>query len=319
MRLLIFVGFLGLFAFTGSNKQTERSSTFIEKDSLQAKIADKISFNNFNNQDIASVKFDSINTRIKNITYSEEYLDKDNELDYYIVKKSQEITTTHGAEGQDSKITLDFFSLKNGELIKTITKETDAISISNEYLLATKYGCCGTEDYNELSSIWTNETFLKYNSKYYYIEIPNAHTGFYLGFLCDARDEKELILGELYFAQSLPTLPAGKRYYSSVFKNVNKIVFKAMTQEVFDKIVPFTPTMTLVKNTDKDELIEYPNHQELRLWSYDNVNSLAGVDFLGLKIQFEGDSISQTPIDIPIKNGLLFGDNKIESTIYVEN
>jgi len=318
MRILIFITIFGLIACNDNKKQADKSTSTSQSDSSSASKPRRISATDFSNKEEASVKVDSNNTQIKNVTYTEEYLDKDNSLDYYIVKKTQEITTTHGAEGQDSKITLDFFSLNDGKLVKTITKTTDVVSIASEYLHSTKYGCCGAEDYNELSSIWTDETFLKYNTKYYYIEIPNAHTSFYLGYLCESRDEKELILGELYLAHSLPTLPEGKHFYSAVFKTVNKIIIKAKTKEIFDKIVPFTPTMTLVKNTDKDQLIDYSDHQELRLWSFNNAKNLQGLDFLGLKIQFDGDSVSQTPIEIPIKNGLLFGDNGSEQTIYVD-
>jgi len=315
MRLLIFITIFGLIACNDSKKQTEKSADTSQTDSLEQSKPDRSYTTDFNNKDEASIKVDSNNTQIKNVTYSEQYLDRDNELDYYIAKQTQEIITSRGAEGQDSKITLDFFSLKDGKLVKTISKTTDVISVSSQYLHSTKYGCCGAENYNELSSIWKDEIFLKYNSKYYYIEIPNAHTSFYLGYLCDARDEGKLILGELYLTHSLPSLPEGKHFYSETFKTVNKIIFKAKTKEIFDKIVPFTPTMTLVKNTDKDQLIEYPDHQELQLWSFNNAKGLNGVDFLGLKIQFENDTI--IPIDIPIKNGFLFGDSLNERTVYI--
>lgn len=320
MRLLIFITIFGLFACNNNKKQAEKSGNNSLPGSSSASKIYGVYATDFNNKEEASVKVDSNNTQIKNVTYTEEYLNKDNSLDYYIVKKTQEIMTAHGAhgtEGQDSKIKLSFFSLNDGKLVKTITKTADAISIASEYLHSTKYSCCGAEDYNELSSIWTDETFLKYNTKYYYIEIPNAHTSFYLGYLCDSRDEKKLILGELYLAHSLPTLPGGKHFYSAVFKTVNKIVLKAKTKDIFDKIVPFTPAITLVKNTGKDQLIDYPDHQELQLWSFNSAKSLQGLDFPGLKIQFGGDSVSQTPIKIPIKNGLLFG-NSGEQTIYVD-
>lgn len=318
MRVLIFITIIGLIACNNSEKQAEKSMGTSLFDSLTTSKAHNISATGFNNNEQAFVKVDSNNVQIKNVTYTDEYLAKNNSLDYYIVKKTQEIRTTRGAEGHDSKITLDFFSSNDSKLVKTVTKTTDIVSFTSEYLHTTKYGCCGAENYHEFSSIWTDETFLKYNTKYYHIEIPNARTSFYLGYLCDSRDEKELILGELYFAHSLPTHSEGKSFYSSIFKTVNRIIFKARTKEIFDKIVPFTPSITLVKNTDKDKLIDYPDHQELQLWSFNGAKNLQGLDFSGIKIQFEGDSEYLIPVEIPIKNGLLFGDNGSERTIYVD-
>lgn len=307
------------FKFIGQTPFIKTTVNQADTTNIPIKIVNNTFTNKFSNQDLVSINVDSNYTRIKNINYSENYLNKDNEFDYYIVKQTQDVITLRESEGQNSKITLDFFSRKDGKLIKSISKTTDVISISSEYLHSTKYGCCAAESYNELSYIWTDETFLKYNTKYYYIEIPNAHINLYLGYLCEARDEKNLVLGELYLAHSLPTLSEGKNIYSSVFKSVNKIIFKAKTKEIFDNIIPFTPAITLVKNTDKDLLIDYPDHQELRLWSFNNVENLQRVDFLGLKIEFEGDSLNPTPIEIPIKNGLLFGDNGSERIVYIDN
>ena len=72
--------------------------------------------------------------------------------------------------------------------------------------------------------------------------------------------------------------------------------------------------MKLVKNTDKDELFDNNNNQELRLWSLNKAKGLMGINFTGLRIQF-----NKTPLDIPIKNGYLFGDSiNLKKTIYID-
>lgn len=304
---------LGLIA-CNPKKESNRPIENAIKTSLVSTLKDK-TISSFTDNEQATVVVDSNATQIKNVFYSEQYLNKDNEFANYIVKQVQEITTIRGQEGQHSKITLDIFNIADGKLVKTISKLTDELSIFSEYTHSIDYGCCGSENYNELSALWTGETFLKYNSKYYFIEIPNAHTSFYLGYLADTRNERDLIIGTLYLAHSLPALKPGKNTYSSSFKNVNKIVFKVKTKELFEKISPFTPTMTLVRHTSKDQLIEHSDHQELRLWTFDGFTDLKGINFIGLQIQFESDHM--LPMEIPIKNGLLFGDNNYERTIYV--
>ncbi len=315
MRFTLLIILVALISCDKNSKQSDLSVGDSQSASFQVR---KNYSNDFSNQDQSYVKVDANKTQIVNVTFSERYLNRDNEFEYYIIKKKQETIAVRGQEGQNSKITLDFFSLNDNKLIKTISKNFDDISVSIEHLMSTKYGCCGSEDYNELSSIWTNETFLKFNSKYYLIEIPNSHTSLYIGYVSDSRDEEKLILGELYLSHSLPILPQGKNSYSSRFKIVNKLIFKAKTLEVFNNLDPFTPSITLVKNISKDELIDYEDHQELRLWSFNNAKSLDGVDFLGLNIKFESDVNESISLDIPIKNGLLFGDNSTEKVIVVD-
>ncbi len=316
MRLLIFITTASLLACEGK-RQSPKESDNLKRDSLQNISIHNDETGKWNNHEDSYVKVDSLKTYVKNVTYSEEFLDKDNELGNYIVKRTRNIISTLGAMQHDSKITLDFFARSNGKLIKTITKPADEISIAVDYIHSTRYGCCGAENYDELSSIWTDEPFLTFNSKYYHIEIPNAHTSFYFGYLTDVRDEEKMIHGILYFSHDLPYLPEGKDTYSSIFKTVNTIVFKAKSKEAFEKIIPFTPEMTLVKNTDKDKLTDYQDHQELQLWSFDKAKSLKGLDFIGLKIDFSDDK-KNISIEIPIKDGLLFGDNSIERTIYID-
>jgi hypothetical protein len=315
MRYGIWFILVALTSCKKSNNQLDFSIGSSQNASLQIETNNT---SNFSNQDQSYVKVDATKTQIVNVTFSEISLNRDNEFDHYIIKQIQETITLRGQEGQDSKINIYIFSPKSNKLIKTISKKFDRTSFSAKYLHSTKYGCCGSEDYNELSSIWTDDVFLRFNSKYYQIEIPNSHTNFYLGYVSDTRDEEKLILGELYLAHELPYFQQGKSSNFSNFKIVNKLIFKAKTLEVFNNLLPFTPSITLVKNSSKDQLIDFEDHQELRLWSFNNAKSLEGVDFLGLKIKFESDVNKSISQEIPIKNGLLFGDNSIEKEVEVD-
>ena len=203
-------------------------------------------------------------------------------------------------------------------MVQTIIKEVDDISIIGvDYLKATKYGCCGDEDYNELSTIWTDYTFLKFNSNFYTVEIPNSHTYFFFGYLLNNADKDPNVIGELYFAHSLPILPKDKHIYSAEYKIANKIILKAKNEETLEKISSAIPTISLVKNTSRDNIVNYPDHQELVLWSYDKFKGLNGLNFIALKIQFDSDTIVP-PVEIPIKNGYINGNTTLDQTIYLD-
>lgn len=293
--------------------------SFIIESKGQTKSLDTL-WKDFYNQGKAFAKINSGRLEITNVTYSIPFLDIDGELESYLVKQTQSsVTTAADPEEENSKITLDIFALKNGHFVKTISKNAYSITFSTQFIQSYNNGGCFDERCGELSSINSGETFLKFSLKYYTVEIPNSQIHLYFGFSCDARDESNLILGELYFAYALPIITQGKGfYYTLAFTKVNKIIFKARTKEVFAKIEPSSPQMTLCKSTDKDKLEDSSEFQSLLLWSYDKVKSLRGVNFPGLKIKFyDGESTSTLPIEIPVKDGLLFGDST-DRIIYVD-
>jgi hypothetical protein len=122
--------------------------------------------------------------------------------------------------------------------------------------------------------------------------------------------------GELRFARALGTLGAGKKFYDIEYKAISKIVFKAKTKSLFDKLTPFSPSITLLKNNDKDKLADYQDRQELSLWSYENHRNLDGITFPVMRLVFENDTT--ITVDIPLKNGLLFGDSSQERIVYLD-
>lgn len=322
--LLLILGFISCSQNRNESKHTEKETvdSVIVKKTVTLNNSDLDEFTSgFKNQGESYVTVngedENVETEINNINYSENYLNYQNELNHYILKTTHLTKSVRGQEGQYSSIKVEIFNIPDSKLISTIETESDDISFFTDFYKTGKYGCCGAEDYYELTSLWKNETFLKFNSKYYYIEIPNARIHFYFGFLSDSRDDKNLILGELYFAHSIPKSVPGKSIISHDFKTVNRLIFKAKDKDLYDKIVPFCPDMTLIKNAEKDQLIDYPDHQELRLWSYNNWKGLEGINFKGIKLEFSNDTI--IPVEIPIENGYLFGKpDNFDRIIYIE-
>jgi len=54
----------------------------------------------------------------------------------------------------------------------------------------------------------------------------------------------------------------------------------------------------------------------LRLWSFNDLKVLSGINFSALKLEFSNDTI--IPVIIPIKNEYLFGDEKLDQVLYIE-
>ncbi len=273
----------------------------------------------FKAQDTSYVRHSTdgpIFTHIRNVSFSENYLNRDHNLDYYIVKQTQETHQIGGEEGHDSRITMDIYDLQTSKIIRTFTERADDIHLNADFLQSVLYGCCGAENYCQLSEIWHDHTFLTYNDKYYFVDIPNARIQFYLGYLSDAWNESRLVHGELHFAHSYSKLGPGGEFYSNEYRAISKIVFKAKTEKMFKKLIPFSPSITLVRNTDQDQLVEHSDFQELRLWSYNNHKDLRGINFVALRLTFQNDTTIS--IDIPIKDGLLFGDSSAERTLYID-
>jgi hypothetical protein len=317
MRYFLFAALVGLLSCGNIKKPSSDHSRFssVQTNTDSMALSGKA---DFQNQDQSYARYFSRDstTRIRNVNYSENYLSRGHDLDYYIVKQTTETNKIRGQEGVDSKVTLDIYSISDSKLIRTITKKTDKVELSSDLVQSTKYGCCGAENYCELSEIWQDNTFLTYNDKYYVVDIPNTRIWFYLGYLSEARDEKHLVHGELHFARSIGTLDPRKKFYNIEYKTISKIVFKAKTKALFKKLLPFTPSITLLKNTDEDKLFDHQDRQELSLSSYNNHKNLEGITFPVMRLIFENDTT--ITVDIPLRNGLLFGDSSPEHTVYLD-
>ncbi len=296
------------------------SKNVSEKNARVDELATNSKFLKFKNDAVALVEVEALDkeTKIKinNVKYYEKFLNYKNKFDNFIIKENQSIETFVGQEGQNSLITAEIFKINSARKVSTIRINADALDIFASYYKTSKYGCCGAENYHELVSLWGNKTFLKYNSKYYCIDIPNTGIKLYFGFLVDSWDKKNLILGELYFAHSISKSVPGKAFVTHGFTTVNKVIFKTKDKALFNEILGFSPQITLLKSIKQDRLIEYQDHQTLTLWSFDKNDRLEGISFVALKLEFEGDKTIS--VEIPIKNGYLFGKaNKFDQVVYL--
>lgn len=317
--------FLILITLISCSKKIDDNKSSDKDNKQQISSNDEKQLKSFFNKDESYIKISEekniLMLETKDISYSVDFLSRKGELDDFLVKKVKLTKTPLGRDDYGSSFHLDIFTTTDFQKIHSTDVFADNITLNTYFYKVDTYGCCGAEDYFELLNFWEDKVFLKYNTKYYVIEVPNSHIDLYFGFLADSRNEKDLILGELYFAHSLPYDIKTNNLEDKNFKIVNKITFKAANKELFDKILPFTPETTLLKNTDKDRIVDNKDSQVMTLWSYNDVSGVSKISFTALKLKFENDIIDDLIVDIeiPIQNGYLFGEpDNLKKVIIVE-
>ena len=236
-------------------------------------------------------------TRIKNVTFSP-YLQ-------FIIKQTQEIKLISNYEGQESKIDIDIFDLTTDKKIRSFSVDADDIHFSTlNYYLTTKYGCCAEPNELEMGEIWKDNVFLRADNEIYVI---NQHI--YFGFT-NVWNSKEGILGELNFAR-------GYNGYTN-FKSDKKLIFKVRDKELVEEYCDLCTTITLVAPTP-DWTPHFVCLSRLKsVWlpgRLEEINhNIIKIDFV-----FGGDTERTASVDIPLQNGLIFGNRNFEQIIYVDD
>ena len=273
----------------------------------------------FHDQGGSSVAFlpDSQVTYIRNVTYEEQDLSRGNDLTYFMVKQTRDTRRFRESEGVDSRITLEIFDIPGRTLLHRWVTYADEVKFQTNFLQTVKYGCCGAENSCQLSDIWNDRIFLPYNEKYYVIDVPNSGLKLFLGYHSDARDDSTLMHGELILAHEIANPGAQGPFSSIEYRTANRVRFVAKTKDFFNELSWFSPTITLLRNTEKDEIADHLDYQEMHLWSLDFHKTMSGLDVKGVRLVFEDGK--PIVIDIPIKNGLLFGDTAAVHTVFLED
>jgi hypothetical protein len=264
----------------------------------------------------------------KNVTYSKEYFDNDKGRDSYIVRKTNYINFNNGMEGQYSTINLNIYSLDPTKLVKSMTKDADEVFLNPDYLCTIKYGCCAGNNTGELSTIWDNKTFLKYDTKYFYIEINDGRIKLFFGYVGNS-NQGDTIKGTLYYVIAMGERIKGIAdiKYTYKYHDAGKVIFKAKAtvrvgeiSEASDEgmyIYYLSNSIDLIKNTKNDWQYNDKYCDELRLYSLGRITSLNDINVTPLQIRSLSDTVS--PISIPIIHGYLFGDSlHTERTIYIK-
>lgn len=273
----------------------------------------------FHDQGGSSAVFlpDSQVAYIRNVTYAEEFLTRGDSLSYFMVKQTHETRRLRAAEGVDSWITLEIFDLGSRSLIHRRETRADDVKFETRYLQTVKYGCCGAENTCELTDIWNDRVFLPFNEKYFIVEVMNGGLRLFLGYRSDAYDDSAMVHGELILAAETALFDSNGKFSGYEYRTVNRVVFKAKDRELFKNLIGFSPSITLLRNTERDQIVDHPGYQELRLWSFDHHKGLAGIDFTVLRLVFENGK--PIVLDVPLKDGLLFGDAEGVRTVYLED
>jgi len=264
----------------------------------------------------------------KNVTYSRESITNDKGNEWYIVKKTNYINYVANMEGQYSKFNLNIYSIKPTGLVQSITKNSDEIFINENYISTIKHGCCGVNNTGELSTIWDNKTFLKYDTKYFCVEIGGGIFKLYFGYV-GSPNEKDTTKGILYYV-----IATGERIkgiadirYTYKYHSAGKVIFKAKTfvkvgemevgSDASGYVYYLSNKMHLIKTGEQGWKPEGQNYEELGLYLSGTKTTLNDITITPLQIRSWSDTAK--PISIPIIHGYLYGDSvNTERTIYIK-
>lgn len=195
----------------------------------------------------------------------------------YLVRKTEKTKNILDAEGSNSDISLLFYPNLSEKDTFSYTKHANRFDMQDNMLISTLYGCCGSEDYSELSTFPGNETFLEFNYRYYVISVPNTQNTLMFGFNVEPRyeNQNEKLIGELN--------------YSFNHEKSGKVKFIAASKEQLDNIAMYTPEIEFVSMSEKDDIQDNEDYSLLNLWTIDQETELSKISNTGIKITFTNE------------------------------
>lgn len=256
----------------------------------------------------------------KNITYSRQYLMNDKGSDRYMVKKTNYLNYFPAFKDQVSVINLDIYNTHSGELIQSIKKNVDEAFVNEDFISTLIYGCCGSTDSGELSTIWSDSTFLKYDTKYFQIDIDQGRIRLFFGYSCHTK-YPDTVKGTLYYIIATSRPVESKTYgdaYKYTYHVAGKVIFKLDPKSKYPepmRIYNLSWGIHLIENRLDERKSQGLNYEKLDLWG--GIPTLNNVNITPLQIKPRGDTLIN--ISIPIVHGYLFGDSvHTERTIYIK-
>ncbi len=184
------------------------------------------------------------------------------------------------------------------------TKYFNDIEFSCSYFRAINYGCCGSEDYNELFNYVSDEPFLKFNEEFFLVDIPNSKIEMFVGYSHKESGREELGIATLYL--------------STLDGVVSSVTFTAKNAEdKEDMIWYFTPKISLRTSNGKNKINS--SGKKIQLWESNSAKSTSDVNGFSIYIEFEGEGTGRkAEFDIPVVNGKLYGSDEPNTEIVVD-
>lgn len=256
----------------------------------------------------------------KNITYSRVEITNDKGNNWYVVKKTSNINFMDNADGHHSAIELDIYNFRTTKLVNSIIKDADDVSIHDDYISTIKYGCCDENNTGELITVWDDRTLLKYDTRYFCIQMADDRIRLFFGYVCNP-GERDSTKGILYYLIAIGKHIEGcsDNVYSYKYHEAGKVVFKSKpgSSDVAEEIYHLSSGISLIKNSKNDWQSNDQYSEKLYLYSLGHKATLNDINITPLQIKTWNDTAH--PILIPIIHGYLFGDSThTERTIYIK-
>jgi len=223
-----------------------------------------------------------IEQELRNVIYGEEALILDDELVFTFKKETYEIFRVGGTEGQSCRITVDFFDMENGNLLKTIKADADEIKFYSSFYITTKWGCCGQENESELKNVNSGKELIDFNEDYYLAKIPNSNINLFWGF---KPEERRLIDHKLELNEGLIV---GKLNYADLNGKINEVILHAADEDAYQGILWWTPKMRF-----QSQKMDKIRNNEVELWSNEGAKTIKEVNGFEFQIIFVDDNSGQ--------------------------
>jgi len=238
---------------------------------------------------------DYTTTHIKNVTFTPLFTGGRS----VIIKQTQEIQIVSGFEGQESNINIEIFDRNTNEKLRSFSVDADKIDFALNFYLTTKYGCCAAPNELELGEIWTDNVFLRAENDVFAI-----NRQLYFGFTT-VWNSKEGILGELNFARGHDN--------NRSFKPDKRLTFKVRDKELMERYCEVCTEISFIVPDSIPHSIGCSLYRSI--WF---PNGLEQINHNVIKVEFEFGAELVT-VNIPIQNGLIFGNRNFEQIIYVDD
>ena len=220
-------------------------------------------------------------------------------LEHYIAKYTTKTKTCTGCEGQERNVKVEIYSFDApNKLVMEIDKNCDELTLFTNTYKTTIYGCCADENIYEIFD-YEHKSIIQADNQIILGNIPNSEINFYVGFTKELNDT--LIFGSLNYS------------YNSNEKYTIKIRTKKNLENDF---LPFSPNIEILSDGANDNFSKSDN--EYIFWSLNKITNKNFINNLTIRLTFlcENETIDNV-IDIPIKNGNLFGKEETIQDIFI--
>ena len=176
-------------------------------------------------------------------------------------------------EGNGTKFDITIYPNFSKERAFTYSKPVDRFEHHGYYLLAQINGCCGIPSICELSTVNENRTFLKYNYRFYKIQI---HCSPIINIYIGIESYPDIV--------DTNTLVFAKLYYSIDQNTPDTVLLKVKDQSDLKRFGEYPPRLTFYTECIHNKIFEDNDYPEMIVHSLYNIKNYSEINNIGVKL-----------------------------------